>query len=337
MTKYRNNFLSNTPSYDGDTSLLMNIRCYELYSLSGDRFENKVKLNWPNPFSEGNSRFNICCFGSANGILCLSYNNYGGRRIVLWNPTTEKFKVIPPKFGVSVTLYGFGYDNVADDYKVIRQVKLPTIFHRLNNDILFDKDSFFLHCWEIYSLRSNLWKKLDFNMPNCNTDIVSSLNGHLQVYMNGMCHRVCEYYKGREPFVGNLVSFDLNKETVSVTSIPSHVTLDWTQLTALNGSIALVSSTKKATLFHISILGEIGVKESWIKLFIVEQPCVGFPIGVGMKGEIFIQNIDDEIVWFDLTTKMIKELGLKGKRMEFLSGYPIANVTIIIKNLACTF
>ncbi|PNY10196.1 F-box protein [Trifolium pratense] len=163
MTKYRNNFLSNTPSYDGDTSLLMNIRCYELYSLSGD-----------------------------------SYNNYGGRRIVLWNPTTEKFKVIPPKFGVSVTLYGFGYDNVADDYKVIRQ-------------------------------------------------------------------------------------------------------------------------------------------ESWIKLFIVEQPCVGFPIGVGMKGEIFIQNIDDEIVWFDLTTKMIKELGLKGKRMEFLSGYPIANVTIIIKNLACTF
>ncbi|MCH89351.1 LCR-like protein [Trifolium medium] len=89
MTKYRNNFLSNTPSYDGDASLLMDI-CYELYSLSGD---------------------------SANGILCLSYNNYGGRRIVLWNPTMKKFKVIPPKFGVSVTLYGFGYDNIADDYK----------------------------------------------------------------------------------------------------------------------------------------------------------------------------------------------------------------------------
>ncbi|MCH92697.1 F-box/kelch-repeat protein [Trifolium medium] len=96
MTKYRSNFLSNTPSYEGDTThVLMDIG-YELYSLSGD---------------------------SSNGILCLSYDNYcdNDGRIVLWNPTTEKFKVIPPTpkvvFGVIVTLCGFGYDHIADDYK----------------------------------------------------------------------------------------------------------------------------------------------------------------------------------------------------------------------------
>jgi molecular chaperone HtpG len=123
MTKYRNNFLSNSPSYDGDTSLLIDLR-NELYSLSGDRFENKVKLNWPNPFLEENTNFNLRYFGSANGILCLGYNgfyNYRDRRIVLWNPTIEKFKVVPPghevEFSASATLnhlatlYGFGYDH----------------------------------------------------------------------------------------------------------------------------------------------------------------------------------------------------------------------------------
>ncbi|WJX64730.1 hypothetical protein P8452_49471 [Trifolium repens] len=339
MTKYRNNFLSNSPSYDGDTSLLIDLR-NELYSLSGDRFENKVKLNWPNPFLEENTNFNLRYFGSANGILCLGYNgfyNYRDRRIVLWNPTIEKFKVIPPshevEFGASAALYGFGYDRIADDYKVIRHVKMPPLFKHLHNYVLCNKDSWVLPFWEIFNLRSNSWRKLDVNIPNSNIGIEYSLNGNLQVYTNGMCHWVCEYYEGRELFVESLVSFDLNKEIVSITSVPSCIGLHWPKLTLLNGSIALVSSPKKAAPFHISILGEIGVKESWIKLFIVEQPCVGFPIGMGTKGKIFIDKIDNEIVWFDLTTKTIKELGLKRKRM----GFTIANITIIIKNLTCTF
>jgi hypothetical protein len=55
-----------------------------------------------------------------------------------------------------------------------------------------------------------------------------------------------------------------------------------------------------------------------------------------MKGKIFINKIDNEIVWFDLSTKMIKELGLKRKRTES-QRVPIANIAIIIKNLTCTF
>ncbi|KAK2431667.1 F-box/kelch-repeat protein [Trifolium repens] len=335
MTKYRNNFLSNAP-YDGNTSLLIDLG-NELYSLSGDRFENKFKLNWPNPFLEENTNFSIRYFGSANGILCLSYiglYNYRDRRIVLWNPTIKKFKVVPPghevEFGASATLYGFGYDRIADDYKMIRHVKRQPLFQHLHNYVLSNKNSWALPFWEIYNLRSNSWRTLDVNIPNSNIGIESPLNCNLQVYTNGMCHWVFDYFEG------SLVSFDLNKEMVSITSVPSCITLYWPKLTLLNGSVALVSSPKKATTFHISILGEIGVKESWIKLFIVEQSCVGFSIGVGMKGKIFINKIDNEIVWFDLSTKMIKELGLKRKRTES-QRVPIANIAIIIKNLTCTF
>jgi len=66
MTMYRNYFLSKDHSFYDDTSLLLHqsqtigltITCYpggmfptkfkyDLYSLSGERFENKVKLDWP--------------------------------------------------------------------------------------------------------------------------------------------------------------------------------------------------------------------------------------------------------------------------------------------------
>jgi molecular chaperone HtpG len=79
----------------------------------------------------------------------------------------------------------------------------------------------------------------------------------------------------------------------------------------LNGFIALFSYHKDTT-FHISILGEFGMKESWTKLLTVGPfPFVERPIGVGPKGEIFFARKDEELVWLDLSTQMIVELGYK--------------------------
>jgi hypothetical protein len=56
-------------------------------------------------------------------------------------------------------------------------------------------------------------------------------------------------------------------------------------------------------------LGELGVKESWIKLFIIGPlPCVEMPIGVGKKGELFFRKKDYELAWYDLNTKTVEEL-----------------------------
>ena len=49
-------------------------------------------------------------------------------KVVFWNPTTEEFKVIPsgfikvPSLYFSITIHGFGYDHVTDDYKMIQLV-----------------------------------------------------------------------------------------------------------------------------------------------------------------------------------------------------------------------
>jgi hypothetical protein len=58
-------------------------------------------------------------------------------------------------------------------------------------------------------------------------------------------------------------------------------------------------------------LGELGVKESWTKLFIIGPlPCLEYPVGAGKKGKILFRRKDHELVWFDLNTGMIDEIGI---------------------------
>ncbi|RHN48684.1 putative F-box domain-containing protein [Medicago truncatula] len=98
MNMFRDNFFSNlhSCSYYDQSSLILKV--YEphqevLYFLSGQRFENKVKLDYSNP-SAHPFDFRIFGFGSINGTLCLhEYDNYG--KIVLWNPSTQAIKFIP--------------------------------------------------------------------------------------------------------------------------------------------------------------------------------------------------------------------------------------------------
>jgi F-box interacting protein len=279
------------------------------------------------------NHFRIC--GSIDGTLCLhqiEYDNYG--RTVLYNPTTQTIKLLPASedefsitfdstenyfyYFVTSRLHGFGYDHVINDYNVIRYVKVSiepkpfldypddfeeTINHRFGDIVLGP-------LWEIYSLRSNLWRKLHVDMPfseNCTEGT--------QVYMDGVCHWLCEKHEDN-PIGPCLVSFYLSNEVSFTTPIPSDVDdcfdvgAEWINLVVLNGSIALISYHEERTTFHVSILGQLGFKESWIKLFMVGPlPCVERLIRVGTKGEIFFIKKDKEIAWFDLSKQMIEELG----------------------------
>lgn len=61
--------------------------------------------------------------GSCNGLVCVSLSP---RKIILWNPTTKKSKMLPSS-GTFYTIlffnfniaFGFGYDELHDDYKVV--------------------------------------------------------------------------------------------------------------------------------------------------------------------------------------------------------------------------
>ncbi|KAK2378242.1 F-box/kelch-repeat protein [Trifolium repens] len=338
MDMFRSNFLSKDHSYYNDTSILLehhaplDVVPYPppvLYSLFGERFENTVKIDWPNPYQVP---YNFCIYGSAsvNGIFCIEdIGRVGGIgesrhvqelwRVVLWNPATDECKVIPlsplafesPCWDPLIDFHGFGYDQVSDDYKVIRHIVFFPVTDASWEETW--KDGYHDSLWEIYCLKSNCWRKLDLDMPRQYPNCVG-----VQMYTNGVCHWWGEDLSeiGDEVY---LVSFDLNNETFVKTSIPSNMDhiddsiIVFRHLNMLNGSIGFILNYAETGTFHISILGEVGIKESWIKLFIVGPLSrVEHPIGIGKKGDIFFRKNDDVLVWFNLNTQKIEELGLKG-------------------------
>ncbi|AES98943.1 putative F-box associated interaction domain-containing protein [Medicago truncatula] len=319
---FRTNFIYIPHSYYDDTTLILQeivetpLKCY-IHSLSGERFENRLKFHMPNPFQVENPLLYILESGSANGTLCLCEPP---DELVLWNPSTDELNVVTSSSMVSMppyrdpypALHGFGYDHVRDDYKIIRCIHFFPLededLFRLNllkEDVQRDEISY-APVWEIYSLRCNTWEELHVDIPPL------CFSGLL--YTDGICHWLsrnnAQYY---------MVSFDLSNHVFFTTFTPLEIPTDidpnldfgdvMKQLVMLNGSIALISWYEYTATFHISVLGELGVSESWTKLFIIGplSDLLTYPIGAGSNGDIFFKAGDGKLV-FDLRTQMIEEL-----------------------------
>ncbi|XP_068497528.1 uncharacterized protein [Phaseolus vulgaris] len=326
MNLFRNNFIRNQHSYYDDTSLLLlinlpyqNTRKSNLFSVSGERFQNMEKLECPEVEDVYPCGFRILGSCSVNGTLCL-YIPFG-RFVYLWNPDTNQLNVIPPSpvqsFPDSVNLliifHGFGYDCVKDDYKVIRRVCF--FYNDLAEMDYFDDGPLCIEdIWEMYSLKYNSWKKVevDFRVPLLSQEVGESF------FFEGMCHWLgC----GDGPDA-HLVSFDLSNEVFITTfaplDIPTEIydnfdmNLVKRHLLLLNGSIALMSNYACTSTFYISILVELGRKETWTKLFVFGPiPDIAFSIGARNLGNILFQTYDSDLAWFDLTTHKIQKFGVQ--------------------------
>ncbi|XP_024640686.1 putative F-box protein At3g17620 [Medicago truncatula] len=226
-----------------------------------------------------------------NGILCIISKTV----VVFWNPAPEKVKVIPPsqlEFSYGIMDHGFDYDHVRDDYKLIQYVDVVECHDPL---------------WEIYSLKSDSWRKMDIDMPiRINFD---------NVCLNGICHWLGEANDNYDIVV---VSFQLGNEVCFVTPLSfledMEYDIDDVNLQVLNEPVAVIVNHIETKSFHISILGEIGVGESWFRLFdIGPLSCIMRPIIVWNKGNIVVGK-DDQLVCFDLTTGVIEEIDVKAEQ-----------------------
>ncbi|CAI8583296.1 unnamed protein product [Vicia faba] len=322
-------FLSNNQFYYDDKSLLIHQTVddekFILHSFSGEKFEKMNKLNWPNPFKEDDPGFEICGSSSINGIFCLICYSQPNISVVLWNPATGEFKIVPaspiefvPYMNIDIIGHGFGYDSIGDDYKVVRRVLCSP---KRGKYIMTSEDISDDPFWEIYNLKSNSWKKIKFDYPvNYEKDGIF-LDGLFHWWGKNIFFNINDDEEDEEEY---LLSFKLNTEVFTMTPLPLEdnnfdFEYVWRGLMVLNRSVALISNYSNVGTypsndnFYISILGELGVKKSWFKLFTIQPlPCIEFPIGVGKKGDIFFTKEDGKLVYFDLRTKMIEELGFVG-------------------------
>ncbi|XP_059277162.1 F-box/kelch-repeat protein At3g23880-like [Lycium ferocissimum] len=88
----------------------------------------------------------VSIVGSVNGLICLTIKE---RDNFLWNPSIRKFKKLPYS-GSSLrsryfSMYGFGYDELHDDYKVVGIRTKNNRWHHV----------------QIYSLNSHCWRSTD--------------------------------------------------------------------------------------------------------------------------------------------------------------------------------
>ncbi|KAG2394508.1 Heat shock protein [Vigna angularis] len=290
-----------------------------LFLYDNQRFQNMEKLPWPSQFPDIIGQLYILGSSSIHGIFCLQAQ-YRRQHAYLWNPTINEFMVIPPSpfdyvpdyVDVVILYHGFGYDCVRNDYKVIRQLSFANVTDDDDDDQL-PHDRFTAGCvWEMYSLRSNSWTNLQFGggIPEC-----YEVNN--KFYLEGMCH----WWGYQDHFIEHLVSFDLINNVWMMTPPPLDIPMDTydklemylvnRELFLLNGSIALISNYPQTTTFYVSILIEVGKKETWTKLLVFGPiPYIRFPIGIGNMSNILFQTDDGDLAWFDLSTHVLQKLGV---------------------------
>ncbi|MED6165531.1 hypothetical protein PIB30_100412, partial [Stylosanthes scabra] len=253
--------------------------------------------------------------------------------VIFWNPTTNEFKGIPLDLPVMLNFHfyifyeGFGYDSLRDDYILIRKGEYSGIGGYIADSGEDDPSDF----REIYYPNGQLRRRLSDNFFE---EDPSDLIG-FTIYLNGTCHwrsvvlQEDSYvaslgtYKGR--FVDTLFSVDIGNTKFTTTTIS-----EWEfnkdinikdlvdrKLVALNSYVATISMCLKTKCIDISILAEIGVNESWVKLFTIRPlSSIEGIMGIGIKGDLLLRKNDDELVSFDLGTQQIQEIGIKGSRLS---------------------
>ncbi|XP_074272289.1 F-box protein CPR1-like [Silene latifolia] len=263
--------------------------------------------------------------GSCNGVVCISpasrayaclYNPTIGTHHLL-PPTPSRFpepnrKPMPrnpyPKPEEHILIYGFGYDSVSDDYKLLRILE-------------YSKNSVFVGseiC--LYSLKNNSWKFV-VDDKYVNSAGLQFCNGTL---FNESLHFV-QHDSETRPFIR---CFNLRTETFSVMELPkvdenyykfcfvmrqvgeylSFFLLNYHDLDISGWHYRLVNADfwilKEATwvrLFSISDMSSIGVRMS-IK-----------PLVYSEDGQKILLELDDrEFGWYDWEKKHLVRVLIRG-------------------------
>lgn len=147
----------------------------------------------------------------------------------------------------------------------------------------------------------------------CETQLLNNSRSFLPVLL-GLCLMTIMFcFMGFWDKKECLMSFDLSNEVFLPTLLPSDVknTPDSFLYRYFDRHLMVLNGIY-TTICHISILGEVGVWKSWIKLFKVEPlPFIDYLAGAGKRGDIFFRKRDSELAWFDLSAQKIEELGFK--------------------------
>ncbi|TYI12896.1 hypothetical protein ES332_A08G020800v1 [Gossypium tomentosum] len=324
--------LSHSLKTNTNHSLILRHREYHFFSVNCDSLETTHILN--HPFGEPKKSIQI--LGSCNGLLALVNHNDS---IFLWNPSTRESQVLtsneiefaspspwiwfyvsqcssPSIYIARSTYYGFGYDPISDDYKLVRMVQSCGL-----------DDEYFHSEAKVYSLRSNCWRRIK--------DVCFYLKFSRE--FGFLANNALHWMVFRTPESRNkeLVGFDLGSEEFRFLELPD-CCLDEAfliDIKAMGGDICLTATFRDFSNVDVWIMKEYGVKESWIKLISCYQPefipdsPFAVPLAVSKNGDkvlLFIAykwcnwgSRSDNFVWYDLGSQRVEKVEIRGLPASF--------------------
>lgn len=227
------------------------------------------------PFSEGEYPVEPHCklIGCHFGIVCVSVSVWvtdfprncriarNQTDIYLWNPATRQSKLIPSQDYWDIDTIGFGFDDIGNDFKVVRVV----------SSLCQHGYGFY-----VYSANTNIWRTFE----NYTSRDVSSFV--FELHLRSVLY--CRNYNF-------IVGFNLNKEQfvcrIQIPYAPSvETSLSDFCITEFKGSVAVITFvlgrqlwTEKFDLWTLNndaCLYDSEVEASWNILFTID---IGVPVG----------------------------------------------------------
>ncbi|GMJ08343.1 hypothetical protein like AT3G06240 [Hibiscus trionum] len=221
--------------------------------------------------------------GSCNGLVCISpYED----TLYLFNPSTRESRRIPdtpsglPANGYCV--FGFGFDFVNDDYKVVR-LGCGTV--------------------SVYSLRTDSWRMV------CHFPYYDNVRKS-GVLLNGAIHWMTCYGDGAD-LKCVVAAFSLEKEVFLEMLAPNIVKYSFEfVLGVLNGCLCVLHNHHQ---MHDDfwVMTEYGVGESWTKLTLsLSYNCMK-PLCLVQNGEALLQ-VDGKLLLYNLENDSYRYLVVDG-------------------------
>ncbi|VFQ79229.1 unnamed protein product [Cuscuta campestris] len=236
--------------------------------------------------------------GACHGLICLSA---GLRKLLLWNPSTRTSRVFPDPFGSSgcYVRFGFGYDDHAQDYKVVKICSSESSPNQYENRV------------QIYSLKSDSW----ISIPGFSSGYI---NGKYGVFLNGGLH--WDLRRGESP--SEILAVDLEQadrfRTIPIPGWDYENRKSTLKLEVLGGCLAacLFSSSKKT--MEVWVMAEYGVAGSWTRVVSVSLAGCG-----DLRGHVSVLYMSDDRTQFlfNLGNQLVSYNNVNGGSFKKLERY----------------
>ncbi|KAL1819210.1 hypothetical protein ACET3Z_014079 [Daucus carota] len=241
--------------------------------------------------------------GAANGLVCLCKNEK--KVFVLCNPSTRKYRKLPSVPSVfasdfdevEVTLCGFGYDRVNDDYKVVKIAECEECTMVI-----------------MYSLKSNSWKRIQ--------DIGKNIQfiPERGKFVGGALHWMTIKYPRN--CCGIVFGVDLELEQFKEDPFPDvHGT--FVCLVHVGGSLC-ITDNYSGSHTDVWLMNDQREGSPWYKAFTVEQPGPFGPfkfirpvVFSNSGNDVLIEVDRTKLLWYDLEKKAVRNVRIHGIPTKF--------------------